>query len=204
MTYTQLNALLDESLMDRLKQGDGDALAVLFRRYQRLVFSIAMKALRHVGEAEDVTQTVFMEVFRQAAVYDPAKGSAKVWILKVAYHHSLNRRRHLNVRSFYTTDEIKETEELLPLLDPMGMNYSEKKRLIEQALDTLNPAHRQVLELAFFEGLSMAEIAERTGNSVMNVRHYYYRSIDRLRSQLVGASRSETKLARREVFRAEA
>lgn len=204
MTYTQLNALPDETLMEHLTQGNGDALAVLFRRYQRLVFSVAMKVLRHLGEAEDVTQTVFMEIFRQAAAYNSAKGSTKIWVLKIAYHHSLNRRRHLNARSFYTAQEITAIEDLLPLLDPMGMNYSEKKRLIEQALAKLNPTHRTVLELAFFEGLSMAEIAERTGNSVMNVRHYYYRSIDRLRSELVSASRSGAKLVRKEVSGAEA
>src|SRR5260370_35143346 len=84
------------------------------------------------------------------------------------------------------------------------MNYAEKKRLIEQALVGLNATHREVLELAFFEGLSMAEIARRTGASVMNVRHYYYRSIDRLRSQLAVGDRSEAKFARKQVSRAQA
>ena len=81
--------------MAHVKEGQGDALAVLSRRYQRLVFSVAMPILRDLGEAEDMTQSVFMEVYRTVFQYDEAKGSPKVWILKIAYHLSLNRRRHL-------------------------------------------------------------------------------------------------------------
>jgi len=204
MTYIQLNGLPDEQVLARLKEGDGDALAVLFRRYQRLVFSIAMKVLRDLGEAEDMTQTVFMEIYREIAAYDPTRGTPKIWILKIAYHLSLNRRAHLKHRSFYSAQEITEVEELLPLLDPWAMNYGEKKRLVEQALTTLNSTQREVLELAFFEGLTMAEIAQRTGASVGNVRHAYYRSIDRLRSQLVAAHEADLKCVRKEVSRAEA
>ena len=204
MTYSQLNALPDETVIVRLQEGNGDALAVLFHRYQRLVFSVAMKALRDLGEAEDMTQTVFMEIYRQIGSYDPTKGTPKIWILKIAYHLSLNRRRHLRTRSFYSSHEIAEVEELLPLLDPSDLNCAEKKRLIEQGLVTLNPIQRRVLKLAFFEGLSMAEIAERTGASVVKVRHYYYRSIDRLRSQLADAYRTETKCASKVVSSAEA
>jgi RNA polymerase sigma-70 factor (ECF subfamily) len=204
MTYTQISSLPDESVMVRIKAGEGDALAVLFRRYQRLVFSVAMKILRDLGEAEDLTQTVFMEVYRQAASYDSAKGTPKCWILKIAYHHSLNRRQHLKIRSFYSAQEISEVEELLPLFDSSDMNISEKKRLIEQALATLNSNQREVLKLAFFEGLSMVEIAEKTGVSFGNVRHIYYRSIDRLRSQLKMAYKPAMECARKEVSRAEA
>jgi len=204
MTYTQISSLSDEAVMVRIKSGEGDALAVLFRRYQRLVFSVAMKILRDLGEAEDLTQTVFMEVYRQAAYYDSEKGTPKCWILKIAYHHSLNRRQHLKIRSFYSAQELTEVEELLPLLDPRDMNYSEKKRLIEQALETLSSTQRKVLKLAFFNGLSMAEIAEKTGASFGNVRHAYYRSIDRLRSQLKIGLEPAVECARKEVSSAEA
>ncbi len=204
MTYTQLNALLDEGVLARLKEGDGDALAVLFRRYQRLVFSVAMKVLRDLGEAEDMTQTVFMEIYRQISSYDPTRGTPKTWILKITYHFSMNRRVHLKTRSFYSEQELTEVEQLLPLLDPWQMNYPEKKRLVEQALTTLTSQQREVLELAFFEGLTMAEIAERTGVSYGNVRHAYYRSIDRLRLHLIDAFGSNVKCVRKEVSRAEA
>lgn len=204
MTYIQLNELPDETVIACLKDGQGDALAVLFRRYQRLVFSVAMKVLRDLGEAEDMTQTVFMTLYRQASLYDAARGTPTAWILKTAYHLSLNRRRHLKVRSFYSSQEISEIEELLPLFDPGDMSYLEKRRLVEQGLETLNATQRKVLELALFEGLTMAEISQKTGVSLGNVRHVYYRSIDRLRARMAAEPGTELKAVRKEVSRAEA
>ena len=73
MSFVELQDLSDEELMDRLKDGQSDGLAVLFDRYEKLVLSIALKIVRDPGEAEDVTQTVFLDVFRAVAQFDPAK-----------------------------------------------------------------------------------------------------------------------------------
>ena len=85
-----------------LQAGQNDALAVLFDRYQKLVLSIALKIVRDPGEAEDVTQTVFLDIYRAVAQFDPRKGNTKVWLMQYAYHRAINRRQHLNVREFYT------------------------------------------------------------------------------------------------------
>src|ERR1700727_3886413 len=95
--------------MVQLRNGVNDALAMLFDRYQRLVFSIALKIVRDRGEAEDVTQNVFLEVYRSVAQFDPTKGTLKVWLLQFAYHRAFNRKQYLNVRDFYNqkgTDEV--------------------------------------------------------------------------------------------------
>jgi RNA polymerase sigma-70 factor, ECF subfamily len=84
--------LNDEELMAHLQAGHGDALAVLFDRYHRLVLSIALKIVRDLAEAEDVTQNVFLEIFRSVAQFDPARGTTKTWVLQYAYHRSINRR----------------------------------------------------------------------------------------------------------------
>ena len=76
-TLAELKLLTDDQLMVQLKDGVNDALAVLFERYQRLVFSIALKIVRDRGEAEDVTQNVFLEIYRSVAQFDPAKGKLK-------------------------------------------------------------------------------------------------------------------------------
>jgi len=190
--------------MAHLREGLGDALAVLFKRYQRLVFSVAMKVLRDLGEAEDLTQSAFMQIYRTAAVFDPSRGSAKIWILKHAYHLSLNRRRHLAVRQFYSSEEISEINELTPLLEPGAMTYPEKRHLVEQTLSTLNGAQKQVLEMAFFDGLNLKEIADKTGETPGNVRHHYYRGIDKLRAQLVPPSEERVPAVRGEAANAEA
>jgi Sigma-70 region 2 len=78
----------DEDVMEQLRQGHPDALPILFDRFYRLVLKIALRILRDPGEAEDVMQEVFFEIFNKAAQFDPAKGSTKTWILQYAYHQS--------------------------------------------------------------------------------------------------------------------
>src|SRR5208282_3182033 len=113
-SFAELKVLSDSELMAHLHAGCNDALAVLFDRYHRLVLSIALKIVRDSGEAEDVMQTVFLEIFRSAAQFDPAKGSTKVWILQYAYHRAINRRQHLNARNFYYQTNLEEVENRLP------------------------------------------------------------------------------------------
>ena len=94
--------------MVQLQDGVNDALAVLFERYQRLVFSIALKIVRDRGEAEDVTQNVFLEIYRSVAQFDPPKGTTKVWLLQYAYHRAFNRKQSLNARNFYDQESIAD------------------------------------------------------------------------------------------------
>src|SRR5262245_46166776 len=93
----------DETLMEEIQQGRSDGLAMLFNRYYRLVFHVARRILRDRGEAEDLMQNVFIEVYRKANLYDPTKGSVKSWLMQYAYHLSFNRRKYLSLRSFYDT-----------------------------------------------------------------------------------------------------
>jgi RNA polymerase sigma-70 factor (ECF subfamily) len=188
--YSQLEHLSDEDLMSHLQNGHQDALAVLFDRYYRLVLSIAQRILRDPGEAEDVMQSVFFEIFRSAARFDASKGTTKVWILQYAYHRSLNRRQYLNLRGFYErTEDLASTGYDLASTDeePLGMLES-----VQQALGRLNKVQKRTLQLAFFEGLTMQEISEKTGESITNVRHYYYRGLNKLRSLLCSSSTNRT------------
>jgi RNA polymerase sigma-70 factor (ECF subfamily) len=174
----------DEELMVRLKAGCGDALAVLFERYHRLVLSVALRIVRDPGEAEDVLQNVFLEIFRAVGQFDPAKGSSRVWILQYAYHRAINRRQYLNTRHFYTQEDISN---FVPLLAGRSsafadFNAQEWRVLLQQGLESLPTAQRRVIELASHEGLSMKEIAGTTGESLSNVRHHYYRGLEKLRS----------------------
>jgi RNA polymerase sigma-70 factor (ECF subfamily) len=91
----------DEELVRDFRSGSAQALGVIFDRYYRLVFATAWRVLRDVGEAEDLTQSVFFEIFRKASHFDPAKGPLNKWILTLAYHRSLNRKSYLMTRQFY-------------------------------------------------------------------------------------------------------
>ena len=186
-----------------VRQGIGDALAVLFKRYQRLVFSVAMKVLRDLGEAGFDPERFYADLSDGNRVRS-ISWQCKSVDLKHAYHLSLNRRRHLAVRQFYSSEEISEMNELTPLLEPGEMAYPEKRHLVEQTLSTLNEPQRRVLEMAFFDGLTLKEIADKTGETPGNVRHHYYRGIDKLRAQLAHPGNERAPAARREAANAEA
>jgi RNA polymerase sigma-70 factor, ECF subfamily len=179
-----LKALSDGELMASLRAGCNDALAVLFDRYHRLVLSIALKIVRDPGEAEDVMQSVFLEIYRSVAQFDPAKGTTKVWILQYAYHRAINRKQHLSARNFYKQANLDEVESRLPETASAlgGFTQHELKHLLQQGLATLNGAQKKVVELASYDGLSMREIATKMGDSHSNVRHHYYRGLQKLRS----------------------
>jgi RNA polymerase sigma-70 factor (ECF subfamily) len=199
LTLSELRTLPDEALMEHLKRGHDDALALLFDRYYRLVISVAIEILHDRGEAEDLLQDVFFEIYRVIDNFDPSKGSAKTWILQYAYHRSLNRRHYLNLRHFYDRQEISE----LGMLEPRysqdtwnGLTFDEWARVIRDSLGTLNEMQRTTLELACFQGLLLSEIADRMNESQSNVRHYYYRGLKKLRDSLRERSCFEERLAR--------
>ena len=183
-SFAQLKDLNDGDLMAHFQGGCNDALAVLFDRYHRLVLSIALKIVRDPGEAEDVMQSVFLEIFRAAAQFDPTKGSTKVWILQYAYHRAINRRQQLNARSFYDHSALEEIEARLSETTLALGRYTqpELKHLLGQGLATLSGPQKQVIELASYNGLSMREISNKMGDSLTNVRHHYYRGLQKLRS----------------------
>lgn len=180
----EFQRLTDDQLMAELKAGHDDALAVLFDRYHRLVCSIALKIVRDPGEAEDVMQNVFLDIFRAAAQFDPAKGSTKVWLLQYAYHRAISRKQYLNSRSFYSQESFDDMEGTLPQTEFSLAQFApgELKQLLKQGLATLSVAQRRVIELASQEGFSFKEVAAKTGDSLVNVRHHYYRGLKKLRS----------------------
>ena len=182
-----------------LQSGQGDALAVLFDRYQKLVLSIALRIVRDPGEAEDVTQAVFLDVYRAVAQFDPSKGNTKVWLMQYAYHRAINRRQHLQGREFYKNTEFQEEElETRPVEAhaTFGMSSPEIKALIRQSMNALSDTQKSVIELACYEGLSMREIADRTGDSFVKVRHHYYRGLKKLRALISGAEDGKPTLQR--------
>jgi RNA polymerase sigma-70 factor (ECF subfamily) len=183
----ELKLLTDKQLMAQLRDGNNDALAVLFERYHRLVFSIAAQIVRDRGEAEDVTQDIFLEIYRSVAQFDPAKGTLKVWLLQFAYHRAFNRKQYLNRRNFYSEESIEQLGPFSNGESPTLSKFApgELKLLLQQGLASLGQPQKRVIELANYDGLSMKEIADKTGESLSNVRHHYYRGLQKLRSFIV-------------------
>src|SRR5439155_3969195 len=137
-----LATLGDNKLAQELVVGNHQALAILVDRYQRLVFAIAFRIVRDKGEAEDLVQVVFLEIFRKVKLFDPSRGTFKVWLLRYAYTRSMNRRDHLERRRFYSTLELDEVGPLAALRTgrfDRSLTEHEVTRFVGQALDTLKP-----------------------------------------------------------------
>src|SRR5580698_1801892 len=98
----------DETLLGRLGNADQEALALLFRRFVPEVRSIGLRILRSEPEADDLVQDVFLFLYQKASAFDPTRGSARTWILLIAYNRALDRRKYLNSRHFYTSQELKD------------------------------------------------------------------------------------------------
>jgi RNA polymerase sigma-70 factor, ECF subfamily len=174
----------EEDLMRALREGDGEALKVIFDRYHRIVLVTALRILRDLGEAEDLMQSVFFEIFQKAEQFDPSKGTLTTWILQYAYHRSINRKNYLSVREFYNTVDLFNAEGEEAWVTKVSFPSQETKRLVAEALATLNCEQREVLELVFFKDMTLKEIAEQTKQDFGNVRHHYYRGLNKLRSLL--------------------
>src|SRR5262249_10802825 len=151
--------------------------------YHRLVFSVASRIVRDAGEAEEVVQTVFLDIYRAAANFDPRKGILKVWVLQYAYHRALHRKRHLVANQFYRCEELEDAIET-GSRNVLSGELPEATRLAEQMLARLKPRLRAVLEMTYYEGMTAEEIAACLGESVNVVRHDLHRSLRSLRKAL--------------------
>lgn len=191
MSYTDLLALDDERVMQYLQAGNTDAFAVVFKRYHRLVHVTALHTLRDAAEAEDLTQSVFLEIYRKAGQFDPTRGTLKVWLLQYAYSRSANRRNYLLVRHLYNRTEVSAIDEAESFWSPARLQPQETTRLMSEALEALSDAQRQTIQMFFFEGLDFKEIARRRNEKFSNVRHHYYRGLLHLRSHLQGVPQGE-------------
>jgi RNA polymerase sigma-70 factor (ECF subfamily) len=178
-----LGKLTDEELIQNVAAGCADALTVLFDRYNRLVFDVAMRIVRDAGEAEEVVQTVFLDIYRAVAKFDPRRGIPKVWILQYAYHRALHRKRHLVANHFYRWEDLEAAIEL-GVQRSFGSGSPEIVRFAEQMLAQLKPRQRKVLEMTYYEGLTAEEIAHRLGETVHVVRHDLQRGLGALRATL--------------------
>jgi RNA polymerase sigma-70 factor, ECF subfamily len=188
LSPSRLRTLTDEDLMQTLRMGCSDALAVLFERHSALVFRIARAILHDDGEAEETVQKVFLDIFRAVNQFNPDRGTFKTWLLQYAYHRSIDRRKHLQSNRFYSRDEL---DDLMPaeLFNGTGhllcLPPQEVTCLVEQVLATLEARQRRVIELTYFEGLTAEEIAKRTGDTASSVRHNLYRGLAKLRDVML-------------------
>lgn len=185
----------DEELLARVEKKDYDAVGVLFDRYARLFRGIAYRILGDRGEAEDMVQEIFLRLCQKSNTFDPAKGSARTWMVQFAYRRSFDRRSYLARRFFYGGTEIARLQNTLQ--EAIGLEERIAARLtgeqLRAAFEELTGKEATTLQLFFFEGCELREIAERLGDSLGNTRHYYYRGLERLRRTAIAMAVRQEK-----------
>jgi RNA polymerase sigma-70 factor (ECF subfamily) len=159
------------ALVGRVATGDQSALATLYDTTNRLIYGLILRVLSEAGAAEEVLLDVYTQVWRQAASYDTQRGSPLAWLTTIARSRAIDR-----LRSGWQTQQRQESLDVISDRETNAASpeeatvMSERQRLVRQALAQLSPEQREVIELAYYSGLSHSEIAARLGQPLGTVK----------------------------------
>jgi len=179
----------DGNLLARIADNDEDALGDLFRRYSRVAYRVGQRILRDVAEADDFVQDLFLYIWRKCGLYDASKGSASSWIIQTIYFQALQRRMQLAARSLRLTS-INDHAEPVALATTSSSEYEQSlegvvgRARLREIVECLTQDQRDTLRLHFCDGYTLSEIARKRGQSLGNVRHHFYRGLEKLRSSV--------------------
>ncbi len=188
-----MRTLCDEAalvaLLGRIRFGDADALGKLYDQTLGQVHGLAMRVLGNPHDAEEVVADVFLQVWDRAVSYCPQRGAVMAWLQTLAWSRAIDHKRRTQRRSppgLHPGDaELAYRESEDPPPEHLAEHHALAGR-VRQALDALAPGQRRVLELAFYEDLSHAEISERTGMPLGTVKSHARRGLASLRLAMDG------------------
>lgn len=178
----------DAQLLRHLRSGQIEALEQLYDRYSTLVYSVALRVLHDQGLAEDMTQEVFLRLWRRPRLYDPSRGRFVSWLMSVARNRAIDeqRRRARRLREEDADGETIQTLQSADRLDDPAavVALGDERAAVRAAVEQLPPAQRRVIELAYFAGLTQAEIAEQTSTPIGTVKTRVRLAMRKLRDAL--------------------
>jgi len=148
-----------------VRSGDAGAMAALYDRYSSIVYSVALRVLGESSSAEDVLQEVFMQLWRNPGRFDASRGSLGPWLAVIARNRAIDALRKRHPES--------DVDDVVVSVEPDLAGEAERSRAMEKvrgALAAMPAAQRSALEMAFFEGLTHTEIAEKTGEPLGTVK----------------------------------
>jgi len=176
----------DEELAKRLQQRDPQAMADLYDRFGRLVYSVILAIVRDAGVAEDLVQETFLRVWNRMNAFEAGKGALGPWLLAIARNRAIDYIRSVQSRMQRNTYEFDAREHPSLFVDmEKDVLNSDSARSIRKALEKLTENQRKVIELAYYEGLSQTEMAERMGQPVGTVKTWVRTALQLLREDMV-------------------
>jgi RNA polymerase sigma-70 factor (ECF subfamily) len=175
----------DEFLLRRVAAADERALAELYDRWVVTVHALVARIVSDPEDAEDVVEDVFWQAWRQAARYEGARGSVGTWLMTIARSRALDRLRARRRRREELLEEWVIDDRPGAGTDlAANVEASERRARVLAALDALPPEQRQVLEMAYFEGMSQTEIADRTDQPLGTIKTRVRLAMQKLRERL--------------------
>ena len=175
----------DPDLAERLKRREPQAMADLYDRYGRLAYSVILRIVRDSEMAEDLVQETFIRIWSRSQAFDSKKGALGPWLLAVARNRAIDYLRSVDGRMARSSYELVEMENpaLFANLESQVIASDQASR-IREALSKLNASQRNVIELAYFEGLSQTEMAEKLGQPLGTIKTWVRTALKNLRDQL--------------------
>jgi len=179
--------LSDEALVAQIARGDELALGAFYDRFGRVVYSLVLRVVRNVQLAEEATQEAFLAVWRTADEYRASRGSARAWLLTIAHRRAVDRVRY-EQRRVVGNEPLDETtqgqiREIIPSAEDEAWVVFERERLV-RALAQIPDAERELIELAYFDGYTQSQLAERLGLPLGTVKRRTFTGLRRLRGLL--------------------
>jgi len=177
----------DQAALARMARGEGDAVAELYDRHARPIYSLALRILGDATEAEDIVQEVFSQAWKQAARYSASRGAVAAWLMTLARSRAIDRLRAKRARPGDVSDErvAGQLVDAGPPADSLVLS-SEQVARVRAALDELPLLQRAAIELAYYEGLTHAEIADRLEQPLGTVKTRIRLAMVKLRDVLAG------------------
>ncbi len=179
------NAAIDGALIRRIADGDESALSELYDRYAGLLLALARRILGRQADAEDVLQEVFLQVWNQAVRYDTRRSAVSTWLVLITRSRSIDRLRSRQVMDRTLVNVQQENRGRNT--SPEGIRsvlWEQRRRRLTAALADLPAEQRNVLELAFFQGMTQSEIANGTGIPLGTVKTRTLLAMKKLRRTL--------------------
>lgn len=178
--------LEDSFLVGRISVGDQGAFARFFDRHSAAVLGLVLRILGTRGEAEEVLQEVFLQIWRQSERYEAGRSTPRGWLLMVARSRALDRLRRRDARGRHEQEAAADAG-FPRTVAPLGteqLEEAERRRQVHSALNLLSPEQRRCIELAFFEGLTHTQIADRLAAPLGTVKSRILLGMNKLRQAL--------------------
>lgn len=175
----------DGELVDRLRRRDPHAMAILYERYGRLTYSLILRIVRNQAVAEDLVQETFLRVWNRVAAFDKQKGALGPWVLTVARNRAIDYLRSVEGRAPESTFDLERLEHPTLFSSAQGgMLTDDRVKILRDAVERLDPNQRILIELAYYEGLSQTEMAERLRQPLGTVKTRVRSALRVLRQEL--------------------